>query len=226
MEQAEKTATTPGQPRVLVIYYSFSGQTSGLLHRLTAGLREEGAAVFLERLHPEPPLRFPVGSIPRTMAMMLTTFLRCRVPIAPLTGSSRERFDLVILAGPTWSYNPSGPVLAFLDRDGGLLAGQEVLPVISCRGYWRLHWHGLRRLLVRRGARVLAPLVFDHPQPEPWRTIGVFLKIAGRAPERGRLIGRYYRRFGHSREQLELAEQQGRQLGTRLRAAVSSAHSL
>lgn len=216
------------QPRVLVIYYSYSGQTSGLLHRMVAGLREEGIAVALERLQPTMPLRFPIGSVARTLVMMLTTFLRFRVPIEPLSAACRQPADLIILAGPTWSYNPSGPVLSFLDRHGKLLAGRMVLPFISCRGYWRLHWFGLRRLLRRLDAVVLEPLVFHHPQAEPWRTIGVFLKIAGLAPERGSFIGRYYQRFGHSKEQLDLAWQQGRQWGVRLRAAQppgSSAHS-
>ena len=222
MDQTEKRATSPEQPRVLVIYYSFSGQTGGLLNRLTAGLKETGVEVVAERLYPEPPLRFPLNSIPRTLVMMLTTFLRCRVPIQPLANSCRERFDLVILAGPTWSYNPSGPVLSFLDRDGELLSGQVVLSIISCRGYWRLHWYGLRRRLRRLGAVVLSPFVFDHPQPEPWRTLGVFLKIAGRAPERGRFLGRYYQRFGHSKEQQERAWQLGRQLGEHLRGSASA----
>lgn len=214
------TEARSNQPRVLVIYFSYSGQTSGLLHRLVAGLREEGVAVALERLQPLVPLRFPIGSVAGTLLMMCTTFLRFRVPIEPLSEVCRQPADLVVLAGPTWSYNPSGPVLSFLDRDGRMLAGRTVLPLISCRGYWRLHWFGLRRLLRHRAAVVLEPLVFHHPQPEPWRTIGVFLKIAGLAPERGRIVGRYYRRFGHSREQLEVAWQQGRQLGARLRAPL------
>lgn len=220
--QAAMTEAQHARPRVLVIYFSFSGQTSGLLHRLVAGLKEEGVAVHLERLQPLRPLRFPIGSYPRTLRMMLTTFLRRRVAIEPVSAECRLPADLVILAGPTWSYNPSGPVLSFLDRDGGLLAGRPVLPLISCRGYWRLHWYGLRRLLRKLGAVLQEPLVFGHPQPEPWRTIGVFLKIAGRAPERGRFTGRYYRRFGHSREQLELAGQKGRQLGVRLKAAAAT----
>lgn len=213
------------QPRVLVIYFSYSGQTSGLLHRLEAGLKEEGVAVTMERLQPVAPLRFPLGSVPRTLLLMLTTFLRCRVPIEPVSDACRQPVDCIILAGPTWSYNPSGPILSFLDRDGWRLAGQAVLPLISCRGYWRLHWFGLRRLLRRLDAVVLAPLVFGHPQPEPWRTIGVFMKIAGLAPERSPFIGRHYRRFGHSKEQLDLAWQQGRQLAARLWAATPRGES-
>ena len=127
--------------KVLIIFFSLSGQTKGLLENLADGLKESGAMVAWERLEPEVRLRFPLGSFAKTILMMLTTFFRQRVPIKPLSVSRTAGFDLCILAGPTWSYNPSGPVLAFLDRDGNpLLQGRTVLPLISCRGYWRLHW--------------------------------------------------------------------------------------
>lgn len=36
------TTALPEKPRVLMLYYSFSGQTIGLLHRLSDGLRFRG----------------------------------------------------------------------------------------------------------------------------------------------------------------------------------------
>ena len=210
-----------GNPKVLIIYYSFSGQTSGLLHRLAEGLRGQGVQVRMERLQPVKPLRFPVGSIPATLKMMLTTFLRARTPIKEIPGDCFEGYDLVILAGPTWSYNPSGPVLSLIDRDGPrLFAGRRVLPLISCRGYWRMHWYGLRKMLQKCGALVSNLIVFSHPSREPWRTIGVFLKIAGKSPERGALIGKYYQRYGHSKEQQEEAFQFGELIGKNLKQGI------
>lgn len=204
-------------PRVLIIYYSFSGQTIGLLHRLAEGLKERNVQFHMERLQPVKPLRFPVGSVMATVKMMLTTFLRERTPIQEIDAACFDDYDLIILAGPTWSYNPSGPVLSLIHRDGPrLFAGKPVLPLISCRGYWRMHWCGLRRMLLRCGARISNRIVFDHPSNEPWRTIGVFLKIAGKNPERGAIIGKYYQRFGHSKEQQEEAFHLGRLLGKAL----------
>ena len=203
--------------QVLFIYYSFSGQTGILIHRLAAGLKEQGVDVFFERLKPVKHLRFPVGSVPRALYMMVYTFFRRRIPIRKLSGKCGQEFDLIILAGPTWSYNPSGPVLSFLDRDGrDVLEGREVLPLISCRGYWKMHWWGLRRKLERCGAHFSNMLAFSHPNPEPWRTIGVFLKIAGKNPERSGFISRYYSRFGHSNQQMEEAFRFGKLIGKSL----------
>ncbi|MEJ2268840.1 MAG: hypothetical protein P8Y04_03585 [Desulfobulbaceae bacterium] len=173
--------------RVLLVYYSFSGQTGVLINRLAAGLKEQGIEVCFEKLKPVTHLRFPVGSIFRTYLMMFSTFFRKRVPIQKLSAKCSREYDLIILAGPTWSYNPSGPVLSFLDRDGkDVLGGREVLPLISCRGYWKAHWWG-------------------------------FLKIAGKNPERAGFISKHYNRFGHSNEQMEEAYRFGVQIGESLK---------
>lgn len=205
-------------PRVLAVYFSLSAQTSSLLQHLCSGLAEQGVAVVMEKLVPLQPMRFPLGSIFITLLMMVTTLFRKRMPIEELSPACWEEYDLVILAGPTWSYNPSGPVLALIDRDGNrLFQGKTVVPLISCRGYWRVHWFGLRHLLRRCGAVVPNKVIFSHPVMEPWRTIGVFLKLAGRFPERGRIIGRYYSRYGHSKSQLDEATLLGGRLGAALK---------
>ena len=206
-------------PRILIVYFSFSGQTTGLLNKLTAGLTEKGMYVFTERLRTVAQLRFPIGTVFRTLKMMFTTFMRQRLDIQKLSSQCFEQYDLIILAGPTWSYNPSGPVLSLLDQYGNtLFSGKLVLPLISCRGYWRMHWHGLRKKLLRCGAMVPNKIVFSHPNREPWRTLGVFLKLAGRNPERSPLWGKYYKKYGHSKKQLEEAYRFGSQLGEALAA--------
>jgi hypothetical protein len=217
-ERKEKRLGSPkNKNQILVVYYSFSGQTGVLINRLTAGLKDQGVDVSFEKLKPVKHLRFPVGSIFRTYLMMLSTFFRKRIPIQELSTKCSREYDLIILAGPTWSYNPSGPILSFLDRDGkDVLGGREVLPLISCRGYWKAHWWGLQKKLHQCGAHFSNMIAFSHPNPEPWRTIGVFLKIAGKNPERSGFISKHYNRFGHSNEQMEEAYRFGVQIGKSL----------
>jgi hypothetical protein len=179
-------------------------------------MEEENVDIIRESLEPVENLRFPIGTIPATFVMMVQTFFRKRYPIQPLNEVVFQDWDLIILAGPTWSYNPSGPVLSLLDRDGRkLFNSQSVLPMISCRGYWRVHYWGLKSLLKKCGAKdIISPIVFSHPTPEPWRTIGVFLKLAGRTPEKGSSwFRRVYPKYGHSRKQVEKAGKLGKQLG-------------
>lgn len=204
-------------PTILIISYSLSGQTNGLLNSLINGLGNSSCHVHHERLQPQNPLRFPFGSVAKTVNMMLRTFFRQRFAIKPLSAACNKEYDLVILAGPTWSYNPSGPVLSFFDRDGRrLLRNQRVIPLISCRGYWRMHLWGLKRLLKKYGAEMANTIIFSHPTPEPWRTLGVFLKLSGKHPEKMALFSTHYLRYGHDKSQQERAEEFGRQLGRQL----------
>ncbi len=210
----------PAPPiRVLVLFYSYSGQSSVLVRRLIAGLIDEGVVVRQERLRPRRSLRFPLGSFTRTLWLMMITAFRTRFAIEPLAVTDDDPCDLVVLAGPTWSWNPSGPVLSLLDQRPGLFRRRPVLAMISCRGYWRRHWRYLQKRLAGIPALACGPLVFSHPQPEPWRTIGVFLKVAGAAPERSSsLFRRFYPSFGHTRQQCDETYNLGRQLAIRLKS--------
>ena len=213
--------------KILIIFFSFSSQTNNLVQALSRGLEKTHIEVVKERLIPVNPLRFPIGTIKGTVQMMLVTFFRKHIPIEPIAAHCFADFDLIILAGPTWSYNPSGPILSLLRRDGKRLFNSNlVLPLISCRGYWRLHWWGLKRLLCKSGATVVNLIVFTHPNPEPWRTIGVFLKLAGKIPEKKSWLANKYHKYGHSKQQLQEAKKFGRILGIELNDGGKNLHYL
>lgn len=220
-------ASSDTKIKVLIIFFSFSSQTNNLIQALSRGLEKCHVEVVKERLIPVNQLRFPIGTVKGTLRMMLETFFRKRIPIEPISDQCFAGYDLIILAGPTWSYNPSGPIMSLFDRDGKRLFGSSlVLPLISCRGYWRLHWWGLKRLLWKSGARVVNLIVFSHPNPEPWRTIGVFLKLAGRVPEKKSWFADKYRKYGHTKKQLQEAKRFGKLLGRELVEGGAGLHHL
>lgn len=204
-------------PRVCIIYFSLSGQSRGLINLLAAGLRSQGVEVFIEQIVARHRIGFPFYSVFKTLIMMLLTFFRKRNPIQPLSEGCFQAYDLIVLAGPTWSYNPSGPVLDLLDRYGErLFKGRQVIPLISCRGYYRMHERGLKKSLQRCGAQVTDSIIFRHPVPEPWSTIGVFLRSAGYHPEKISLLAKHYNHFGHSVDQLLEVKFTGSRLGAQL----------
>ena len=219
--------TFVGKKRILLLYFSFSSQTNNLVQSLANGLEGYDVDVTREKLSLVRPLRFPIGTVLGTLRMMIVTFFRMRLPIKPLSPQCFDDYDLVILAGPTWSYNPSGPILSLLDRDGEkIFKGQDVLPLISCRGYWRIHSWGLKLLLEKLGAKVVNLIVFSHPNDEPWRTIGVFLKLAGRIPEKSSWLGKRYRKYGHTRKQFGEAKRFGQMIGKELAEESGDIQSL
>ena len=207
------------QKRVLIVFYTFSSQTRNLLNALARGLEEGEVAVQWEQLKPLAPPPFPVGSYWGALKMMFFAFCKKRVAIHPPDRGRFVDWDLVICAGPTWSYHPSGPMLSFLDNFAGeMLRGQYVLPFISCRSYWQLHYWEMRRALRGADVRFLKPRVFFHPSPGIWCTLGVFLKLAGKVPGAWRpVVQRYCPRYGHNSQQIEEAKNFGRSLADRLR---------
>ena len=176
--ESDTRGTAMADRRVLIISYSFTQQTRVLVQRFAAGLASAGVTVVQERLEPIAPYAYPFKNDLRLGIAMAATFLQRRMPIRPVSEQCRGDWDCIVLAGPTWSYNPSGPVLAFLDRDARIVCkGQTVIPLISCRAYWQWHYRTLRGRLRQCGAVVETPEVFSHPVGEPWRSLGLLLKL-------------------------------------------------
>jgi hypothetical protein len=218
-------STDHTNPRICIIYFSLSGQSRGLINLLAAGIRNRGVEVVIEQIHPVEKIKFPFNSVLRTLKMMLTTFFRMRIPVLEPSRRCFSDFDLMILAGPTWSYNPSGPVLSLLDRYGGELFGSKtVIPLVSCRGFHRMHEYLLQRQLQACGAHPRPAIVFCHPVAEPWSTIGVFLKSAGYRPEKMSFLAGRYAHFGHTADQLIEARSIGERLADDLLQTTTEAN--
>ncbi len=204
--------------RVLIIYYSFSSQSRNLINHIAQGLVEEGVQVQFESIRPLKKRKFPIGTYTGTLKLMGRTFLRRRDAIERLSSKCQGEWDLVILGGPTWSFNPSGPILSLLDREKAhFFKEKKVLPLISCRSLWRIHYYSLRWALKRYVEKIYKPVVFYHTVKEPWCTIGLFLKLAGRMPESWKSRWSHlYPRYGHTRKQHDLARDLGTQIAKNL----------
>ncbi len=204
--------------RVLIIYYSFTQQTRILIKNFAAGIEEKGAEVVLERLEPVQPYEFPFKTDLRLASVMVRTFLRRRAEIHEISQACYGEWDRIVLAGPTWSYHPSGPVLDFLARFGeGVCRGKEVSVFISCRSYWRLHYWSLRIALKRFGSFPTAPIIYVHPIKEPYRLIGLILQLRGKMIRReNSWFRKHYPGYGHNKSQLEDAYQKGLSVGAEI----------
>jgi hypothetical protein len=204
--------------RVLIVFYSFTQQTRVLLKRFVDGLEGEGIEVALEKLEPVDPYAFPFRTNFSLAAAMIMTFFRQRSAIHPVSALCFEDWDCIVLAGPTWSYHPSGPMLDFLDRYGHqVCGGKTVIPFISCRSYWRLHYWTIKHCLKKFSAMPAKPIVFNHPIREPWRFIGLVLQLRGKMVRREKsLFRKHYPAYGHSKEQGEAAKEEGKRVARQL----------
>jgi hypothetical protein len=88
-------------------------------------------------------------------------------PLAPLSLTGEEDFDLVILPYQVWFLAPSQPVAAFLKHPvaARLLKGKPVVTVIACRNMWLLAHEKLKGMLDDVGARLIDNVVLTDPGP-------------------------------------------------------------
>lgn len=161
--------SAPGGPtkNVLVIQYSQTGQLSALTEEIIAPLRADPRiAVRVETLVPLKPFPFPWGFFRFLDAFPESAHL-VPPPLAPLSLTGDENFDLVILPYQVWFLAPSQPITAFLKHPLAqrVLRGKPVVTVIACRNMWLMAQEKMKVLLAAAGARLIDNVVLVDPGP-------------------------------------------------------------
>lgn len=151
--------------RVLVVYFSQTGQLRRVAESVCAPLGEQGG-VQLDwcALTPRQPYPFPwpfwnfFGEFPECVHLDPP-------PLQPLAVADGARYDLVILAYTVWFLSPAPPVTAFLKSDAGraLLRDTPVITLIACRNMWHLAQEEVKKMLAEAGARLSDNIVLTDP---------------------------------------------------------------
>ncbi|HEX7864623.1 MAG TPA: dialkylresorcinol condensing enzyme [Variovorax sp.] len=153
--------------RVLVLRYSQSGQLDEVADRIVAPLRADPAIqVHEETLRPQEPYPFPWPFLSFFDAFPESAHMKPQ-PLAPLSLTGEEDFDLIVLPYQVWFLAPSQPVAAFLKHPvaARLLKGKPVVTVIACRNMWLLAQEKLKGMLDDVGARLIDNVVLTDPGP-------------------------------------------------------------
>ncbi|WGT63647.1 dialkylrecorsinol condensing enzyme [Variovorax paradoxus] len=153
--------------RVLVIHYSQTGQLGSVAEQIVAPLKADPAiSVHVETLRPLADFPFPWPFLTFFDAFPESAHLK-PPPLAPLSLTGDEQFDLVILPYQVWFLAPSQPIVAFLKHPlaAQLLQGKPVVTVIACRNMWLLAHEKLKGLLDAVGARLIDNVVLTDPGP-------------------------------------------------------------
>ncbi|WP_028079563.1 hypothetical protein [Solimonas soli] len=141
--------------RVLVVYYSQTGQLQRLARALCAPLEAAGVAVDWCELRPLRPYPFPWPFL-RFFDQFPEAVHLDPPALEPLAVPADARHDLVILAYTVWFLSPSPPVNAFLQSAAGrqLLRDTPVVTLIGCRNMWLLAQEIVKGKLAEAGARL------------------------------------------------------------------------
>lgn len=123
--------------KVLVIYYSQSGQQLSILQSLVKPLIALGHQIHIERIEPVEKYPFPWSAYTFFNAFP-ETFNQKPLALERLSEKAFEPYDLVIVGYQPWFLTPSRPISAFLQSDDAkrILKDKPVVTILGCRNMW------------------------------------------------------------------------------------------
>ena len=150
--------------RVLIVYFSQTGQMRRVAESVAAPLLAGGVEVSWLPLDVEKPYPFPwpffqfFDQFPEA-AHGIPPQLR------PLGEAANGHYDLIILAYTVWFLAPAPPIVAFLKSPQGcaLLKGRPIVTLISCRNMWVMAQEKMKTLLADAGAMHCDNIVLTDP---------------------------------------------------------------
>lgn len=153
------------KPRILVLYYTQTGQLRQILESILCNKEAEAEVVWAE-LQPVTPFPFPwdpekfFDTMPETVAQV-------PVPMQALDDSVKQLdYDLVLLGYQPWFLHPSLPATSFLkSEDANFLKGKNVVTVIGSRNMWLNAQEKVKAELQRIGASLTGNIVLRDSNP-------------------------------------------------------------
>jgi len=209
----EMTSTGRGQnpPRVLLLYYSYTGQSLKVLEAAGEVFAERGYEVhkapleFTDPRYAERFSRFPMRRVWPDMLSVLPAQRRgatgeIRTPDTVRDGD----YDLICIGSPTWWQNVSMPMRSFLKSDEAqkLFSGTPFAVFVVCRQYWRENLTAVRELAERQGGRYVDEVHFTYPG-DPLRSMLSLTSYLGSGQDREKYLGVRIPRTNVQPEQLQ-----------------------
>ncbi|MFC2442486.1 MAG: dialkylresorcinol condensing enzyme DarA [Capnocytophaga ochracea] len=139
--------------RVLVVYYTQSGQLKEIIDSVLSPLTE--VTIGFLPIDTAEPFPFPwtdeafFGAFPES-------YLQIPQPLKPFQLAHTD-YDLVILGYQVWYLSPSIPFNSFLQSEAGkqLLQGKPVITVSGIRNMWVMAHQKVKKLLTECGAHLV-----------------------------------------------------------------------
>lgn len=153
--------------KVLVVYYSQTGQLREIVNSVIAPLKASGEVTLtVEELKPKTSFPFPWTSDEFFQAMPESVRgIACE--LQPLSLNGQEAFDLVIIAWQPWYLSPSIPIHAFFQHETAkkLLSGKPVITIIGSRNMWIMAHERIREYLKSMQAKPVGNIVLYDKAP-------------------------------------------------------------
>lgn len=211
-------------PRVLFVYYSYTGQTRKVLDVAAEAFRERGCEVhtapieFIDPQYSEPFTRFPMRKVWPDMLSVLSAQHKgekgeIRTPDAVRDGE----YDLICLGSPTWWKTVSMPMRSFLESQeaASLLNGKPFAVFTVCRRYWRENHEAVLELAGKQGGRFVDSIHFGYPGGQLQSMLSL-TSYLGSGEHRDKYLGVRIPKTNISTEQLDQTRKFATKLADRL----------
>lgn len=141
--------------KVLVIYYSQTGQLKKVLENFTSKLGDKEISVSFKSIVPKIKYKFPwsfydfFDEFPEASHMD-----GCELEEIQ---NLEDSYDLIILGYTVWYMSPSIPVTAFLKSEQAkkIFKGKPVVTVVACRDMWVLAKEKVKTIIENLDARLI-----------------------------------------------------------------------
>lgn len=129
--------STGRMKKILVLYYSQSGQQLSILQSLTKPLVEAGHVLHIEKIEPIEKYPFPWSAYQFFNAFP-ETFHQRPLSLKSLSTKAFDSYDLIIIGYQPWFLTPSRPVSSFLQSTDGkrILMHKPIVTILGCRNMW------------------------------------------------------------------------------------------
>jgi flavodoxin len=153
------------KPKILVLYYSQTGQLRQILDSILSGILDK-VDVSFGVIRPVEAFPFPWSAL-QFFDTMPETVEHLPRPIKPFSEDIlAKEYDLIILGYQPWFLNPSQPTTAFLQSEyAKVFNGKPVITVVGCRNMWLHAQEKVKEYLYAANARLVGNIVLTDTNP-------------------------------------------------------------
>lgn len=148
------------QSKLLVIYYTQTGQLTDILDSMLEPLRSDSqVSIEMKALKPQPDFPFP-WSMDQFFQAFPESVKGIPCLLEPIA-YQYPHYDAIIFAYQPWFLSPSIPVHAFFKTEpfAKILKDTPVITVIGCRNMWAMAQEQVKKYLHKADARLVGNIV-------------------------------------------------------------------
>ena len=149
--------------KILIIYYTQTGQLRQIVDSITEPLKDD-CQLYFEELRPVPAFPFPWTGMSFFQAFPESVReIPCQ--LEAFQNDLTLDYDLVILAYTVWYLSPSIPVSSFLQSEAAkkLLKGKPVITVLGVRNMWIMAQERVKSMINGAGGKLAGNIVMADP---------------------------------------------------------------